>query len=106
MVFKGTGFDFCGHYWREDQRRCTGCAGSPAWVEYCPVQDCMFLVNDEDKRERPRLQSPEDVELFFDVGEVFVAGGEGGFATGGEGGGKTIGIRKFMFGAKFGCGAC
>ena len=21
---------------------CTGCAGSPACVEYCPVEDCMF----------------------------------------------------------------
>ena len=23
---------------------CTGCAGSPACVEYCPVEDCMFWV--------------------------------------------------------------
>ena len=29
------------------------------------------------------LRRPEDVELFFEVGEVFVAGGEGGFAMGG-----------------------
>ena len=21
---------------------CTGCAGSPACVDYCPVQDCMY----------------------------------------------------------------
>ena len=27
---------------------CTGCAGSPACVEYCPVEDCMFWVEDED----------------------------------------------------------
>jgi ferredoxin len=27
---------------------CTGCAGSPACVEYCPVADCMFWVPDED----------------------------------------------------------
>src|SRR5260370_21249779 len=27
---------------------CTGCAGSPACVEYSPVEDCMFWVNDED----------------------------------------------------------
>jgi ferredoxin len=27
---------------------CTGCAGSPACVEYCPVEDCMFWVPDED----------------------------------------------------------
>jgi ferredoxin len=27
---------------------CTGCAGSPACVEYCPVADCMYWVPDED----------------------------------------------------------
>src|SRR5580700_2038726 len=27
---------------------CTGCAGSPACVEYCPIEDCMFWVPDED----------------------------------------------------------
>lgn len=27
---------------------CTGCAGSPACVPYCPVQDCMYWVTDED----------------------------------------------------------
>ena len=27
---------------------CTGCAGSPACVPYCPVPDCMFWVPDED----------------------------------------------------------
>ena len=27
---------------------CTGCAGSPACVEYCPVEDCMFWVEDPD----------------------------------------------------------
>src|SRR6204780_1850870 len=27
---------------------CTGCAGSPACVEYCPVEDCMFWGPDED----------------------------------------------------------
>jgi len=27
---------------------CTGCAGSPACVEYCPVEACMFWVPDED----------------------------------------------------------
>ena len=26
---------------------CTGCAGSPACVPYCPVLDCMFWVPDE-----------------------------------------------------------
>jgi ferredoxin len=27
---------------------CTGCAGSPACVEYCPVAECMFWVEDEE----------------------------------------------------------
>jgi len=27
---------------------CTGCAGSPACVDYCPVADCMFWVPDEE----------------------------------------------------------
>ncbi|MFQ5777524.1 MAG: 4Fe-4S ferredoxin [Terriglobia bacterium] len=27
---------------------CTGCAGSPACVDYCPVADCMYWVPDED----------------------------------------------------------
>jgi len=27
---------------------CTGCAGSPACVEYCPVGECMYWVRDAD----------------------------------------------------------
>lgn len=27
---------------------CTGCAGSPACQEYCPVEDCMVLIEDEE----------------------------------------------------------
>lgn len=27
---------------------CTGCAGSPACVDYCPVEDCMYWVPDLD----------------------------------------------------------
>ncbi len=27
---------------------CTGCAGSPACVDYCPVENCMIWVEDED----------------------------------------------------------
>ncbi len=27
---------------------CTGCAGSPVCVSYCPVADCMYWVPDED----------------------------------------------------------
>ena len=27
---------------------CTGCAGSPVCVDYCPVGECMFWVSDEE----------------------------------------------------------
>ena len=27
---------------------CTGCAGSPACIAYCPVDTCMFWIPDED----------------------------------------------------------
>ncbi len=27
---------------------CTGCAGSPACVDYCPVEECMYWVPDLD----------------------------------------------------------
>ena len=27
---------------------CTGCAGSPACVDYCPVDSCMFWIPDAD----------------------------------------------------------
>lgn len=35
---------------------CTGCAGSPACVEYCPIEDCMFWVPDEDHPPFGRIQ--------------------------------------------------
>ena len=35
---------------------CTGCAGSPACVEYCPIEDCMFWVPDEDHSPYGRIQ--------------------------------------------------
>jgi ferredoxin len=28
---------------------CTGCAGSPACVDYCPIQDCMYWVPDPER---------------------------------------------------------
>ena len=28
---------------------CTGCAGSPACVEYCPVEQCMYWMDDPDQ---------------------------------------------------------
>ena len=27
---------------------CTGCAGSPACVDYCPIANCMIWVDDEE----------------------------------------------------------
>jgi len=48
---------------------------------------------------------PENIELFFDGGEVLVAGGEGGFAEGGEGGGETVGVGELVMGAEF-CERC
>ena len=35
---------------------CTGCAASPACVEYFPVEDCMFWVPDEDHPPFGRIQ--------------------------------------------------
>src|SRR3990172_1884699 len=35
---------------------CTGCAGSPACVPYCPVEDCMYWVPDEDHPPFGRIQ--------------------------------------------------
>lgn len=35
---------------------CTGCAGSPACVPYCPVADCMYWVPDEDHAPFGRIE--------------------------------------------------
>ncbi|MGH9670639.1 MAG: hypothetical protein ACRD3A_11075, partial [Terriglobales bacterium] len=35
---------------------CTGCAGAPACVEYCPIEDSMFWVPDEDHPPFGRIQ--------------------------------------------------
>ena len=35
---------------------CTGCAGSPACIEYCPIEACMFWVPDEDHPPFGRIQ--------------------------------------------------
>jgi ferredoxin len=35
---------------------CTGCAGSPACVEYCPVDACMFWVPDQDYYPNGRIE--------------------------------------------------
>ncbi len=35
---------------------CTGCAGSPACVEYCPVEACMFWIPDADNEPFGRIE--------------------------------------------------
>src|SRR6202163_506615 len=35
---------------------CTGCAGSPACVAYCPLGDCMYWVKDEDPPSFGRIE--------------------------------------------------
>jgi len=35
---------------------CTGCAGSPACVPYCPVADCMYWVPDVDHAPFGRIE--------------------------------------------------
>ena len=35
---------------------CTGCAGSPACVPYCPVADCMYWIPDEDHTPFGRIE--------------------------------------------------
>ncbi len=43
---------------------CTGCAGSPACVDYCPVEDCMYWVPDEDHPPFGRIE----VDPFLCIG--------------------------------------
>ncbi len=49
-----------------------------------------------------RLRGPEDGELFFDAGEILIAGGKGGFACEGEGGGETVDVGEIEVGFEFG----
>src|SRR5258708_36740519 len=59
---------------------CTGCAGSPACVEYCPVEDCMFWVPDEGDFPFGRIQ----VEPILCIGckKCASKGPDGGFLAG------------------------
>ena len=43
---------------------CTGCAGSPACVDYCPVEDCMYWIPDEDHPPFGRIE----VDPFLCIG--------------------------------------
>jgi hypothetical protein len=60
------------------------------------------LQKQKSRAEARSLQGPEEIELFPDVGEVPVAGGESGSAMDGEGGGETISVGEFVFDGKFG----
>ena len=35
---------------------CTGCSGSPACVDYCPVESCMIWVDDQDHPPLGRIE--------------------------------------------------
>jgi ferredoxin len=43
---------------------CTGCAGSPACVDYCPVENCMYWVPDQDNPPFGRI----DVDALLCIG--------------------------------------
>ena len=43
---------------------CPGCAGSPACVDYCPVEDCMYWIPDEDHPPFGRIE----VDPFLCIG--------------------------------------
>ena len=59
---------------------CTGCAGSPACVPYCPVADCMFWVPDE---EHPPFGHIEvDPQLCIGCRKCISKGPDGAFLDG------------------------
>ena len=59
---------------------CTGCAGSPACVVYCPVEACMFWVPDEDNPPFGRIQV--DPILCIGCKKCTSKGPEGAFLDG------------------------
>ncbi len=59
---------------------CTGCAGSPACVPYCPVTDCMFWVPDEDHPPFGRIQV--DPQLCIGCKKCTSKGPDGSFLDG------------------------
>src|SRR5205823_5221542 len=59
---------------------CTGCAGSPACVPYCPVEDCMYWVPDE---EHPPFGHIEvDAQLCIGCKKCVSKGPDGAFLDG------------------------
>jgi ferredoxin len=59
---------------------CTGCAGSPACVPYCPVADCMYWVPDEDHPPFGRIEV--DPVLCIGCKKCVSKGPEGAFLDG------------------------
>jgi ferredoxin len=59
---------------------CTGCAGSPACVPYCPVSDCMFWVPDAENPPFGRIQV--DPQLCIGCKKCTSKGPDGAFLDG------------------------
>jgi ferredoxin len=59
---------------------CTGCAGSPACIEYCPIEACMFWIPDEDHPPFGRIEV--DPELCIGCQKCISKGPEGAFLDG------------------------
>lgn len=59
---------------------CTGCAGSPACVDYCPVEDCMYWVPDEDHPPFGRIEV--DAYLCIGCKKCTSKGPDGSFLDG------------------------
>lgn len=59
---------------------CTGCSGSPACVEYCPVEACMFWIPDEDHPPFGRIEV--DKSLCIGCARCTSKGPDGAFLDG------------------------
>ena len=59
---------------------CTGCAGSPACVPYCPVEECMFWIEDPDHPPFGRIEV--DPMLCIGCKKCVSKGPEGAFLDG------------------------
>ncbi|MCP5112502.1 MAG: 4Fe-4S dicluster domain-containing protein [bacterium] len=59
---------------------CTGCSGSPACIEYCPVEACMFWIPDEDVEPFGRIEV--DKSLCIGCAKCTSKGPDGTFLDG------------------------
>jgi len=59
---------------------CTGCAGSPACIEYCPIEACMFWIPDEDHPPFGRIEV--DPYLCIGCQKCISKGPDGAFLDG------------------------